>query len=93
MAGACGATAQNLRKMLVGELPDAKCMIAEVLARRGPRIERLLGLALEKIHEALGACEIDKDEGAERIDRPDHLTRRLAVGPFCRLVRSLLEQK
>ena len=41
LAGASGATAQDLGKMLVGESPGAKCMIAELLARREPRIERL----------------------------------------------------
>ena len=52
-AGACGATAQDLRKMLVGQLLDAKRMIGDLLASREQRIEQLFGLALGPIHEAL----------------------------------------
>jgi hypothetical protein len=89
-AGADGATAQDLHKMLAGELPGAKCMIAELLARHEPRIERLFGLALGKIREGFRACEVSRDDGAECIDRPDHRIRLLAVNRFCRLLALLV---
>ena len=73
----------------MGKFPDAKRMIAELLASREQRIEQLFGLALGKIHEAFKACEVGKDDGAGHIDRPDHLTQLVAVDRFCRVLALL----
>ena len=68
-------------------------MISGLLTDCRQRIKELYGLTLEKIEEALDAGEIDKVDGVEYIDRPDHQTRLLAVNEFTKLLRVVLKQK
>ena len=68
-------------------------MISGLLTDCRQRIKELYGLTLEKIEEALDAGEIDKVDGVEYIDRPDHQTRLLAVNEFTKLLRGRVETK
>jgi hypothetical protein len=78
-AGAQGRRAENVREILGGESSSARLMIRELLADCRQRVIELYRLTLEKIDEALDAGEIDKVDGGEYIDRPDHQTRLVAV--------------
>ncbi len=93
-AGADGETAMGVSaRTILLELPDAKRVIAELLASHQQRIEQLLELALERIQEAFNACQVGQVDEADGIELPDHRTRLAAVNRFCRVLASLLGQK
>jgi len=92
-AGAEGTRSHVLSNILAEGLPDAKRTITTVLIRLERRIVRLFGLAQQKIREAFRVCEMDEYDGEAQADRPDHRTRLLAVGTFCRFLGALLEAK